>query len=95
MNTEHNIIDNNESESNQKNNNTTTRHNLRTRKEGTHQNAYEKEFQNMQQQKSNINLKIKDKVRHLVSMLMKKNRENDEYAQVSLKRVLKDSVMIQ
>ena len=89
MNTEHNIIDNNESKSSQKNNNTTTRYNLRTRKEGTHQNAYEKEYQNMQQQKGNTNLKIRDKFRHVVSMLMKKNKENDEYGQVSLKKGIK------
>ena len=43
----------------------------------------------MQQQKSNTNLKIKDKFRHVVSMLMKKNKENDEYAQVSLKKGIK------
>ena len=40
----------------------------------------------MQQQKINTNLKIKYKVRHVVSMLMKKNREHDEYAEVSLKK---------
>ena len=43
----------------------------------------------MQQQKSNANLKIKDKFRHIVSMLMKKNKENDEYAQVILKKGIK------
>ena len=43
----------------------------------------------MQQQKSNANLKIKDKFRHVVSMLMKKDNENDEYAQVSLKKGIK------
>ena len=89
VNTEHDVINTNESESNQNNNNATTRHNLRTRKECIHQNLYEKEFQNMQQQKSNTNLKIKDKFKHVESMLMKKNRENDEYTRVSLKRGIK------
>ena len=42
----------------------------------------------MHQQKGNTN-KIRDKFRHVVSMLMKKNKENDEYAQVSLKKVIK------
>ena len=44
VNIEQDVINNNESASNQNNNNTTSRHNLRTRKEGTHRNAYEKEF---------------------------------------------------
>ena len=89
VNIEQDVINNDESENNQNNNNTTSRHNLRTRKEGTHRNVYENQFQNMQQQKSNTNLKIKDKFRHVVSMLMKKNKENDEYAQVSLKKGIK------
>ena len=40
----------------------------------------------MQHQKNNTKLKIKDRFRHVVSMLIKRNRENNEYAQVSLKR---------
>ena len=76
---------NNENKGSRSNNNTTTRHNLRTKKEGTHRNAYEKEFQNMQHQNNNRKLKIKDRFRHTVSMLMKRKRENDEYAQESFK----------
>ena len=77
---------NNENKGSKSNNDTTTRHNLRTRKEGTHRNAYEKEFQNMQHQNINTKLKIEDRFRHAVSMLMKRNRENDEYTQVSLNK---------
>ena len=44
VNIEQDVINNNESASNQNKNNKTSRHNLRTRKEGTHRNAYEKEF---------------------------------------------------
>ena len=77
---------NNENKGSKGNNDITTRHNLRTRKKGTHRNAYEKEFQNMQHQNNNTKLKTKERLRYEVSMLMKRNREKDKYAQLSLKR---------
>ena len=87
VNTVHSVNESNDQIKSSKNNNdTATRHNLRTRKEGTHRNAYEKKFQNMQHQKNNTKLKIKDRFRHTVSMIMKRNRDNDEYAQVILKK---------
>ena len=68
----HSVNENNNNNKGRKSkNNTTTRHNLRTRKEGTHKSAYKKEFQNMQHQNNNTKLKIKDRLRHAVSMLMK------------------------
>ena len=51
VNTVHSVKENNnENKSSKIKNDTTTQHNLRTRKEGTHRNAYEKDLQNMQHQ---------------------------------------------
>ena len=77
---------NNEIKEGGNNNTTNNRHNLRTRKEATHKNAYNKEFQHAQHEKSNIKLKVKDRYRHAVSILMKRNKKDDEYAQVSLNK---------
>ena len=51
VNTVHSVKENNnENKSSKIKNDTTTQHNLRIRKEGTHRNAYEKDLQNMQHQ---------------------------------------------
>ena len=71
------------------NNTTNNRHNLRTRKEGTHRNTYEQKFQHAQHEKHNMKLKIKDISRYAVNMPMKRNKKDDGYAQASLNKGIK------
>ena len=71
---------NNEIKKGDNNNTTNNWHNLRTRKGGTHRNAYEQEFQYAQHEKDNIKLKIKDRYRHAVDIPMKRNKIDDGYA---------------
>ena len=81
LNTDESTSDNNNEIKEGGNNNTThNRHNLRTRKEGTHRNVYEQKFQHAQHEKNNIKLKIKDISRYAVNMPMNRNKKDDGYA---------------